>query len=280
MTQTSNPLRQFFRQPTIYVRLPSGGKHWPPGTLDMPINNELPVFPMTAIDEITYRTPDALYNGQAVVSVIKSCMPNITDPWATPAIDLDTILVAIRIASYGHEIGVGTTCPSCLHENEYALDLRHVMDRLQASDYSKPIIHGELQIHFKPLSYRQLTENSIQQFEEQKVLNVLPDTEMSDSDKRQRLNQAVIRLTDLTITTLAQCISVIKTSDTMVSEPEYILEFLKNCEGSMFNQIRDYVIGLREQSDIQPLDLKCPNCQHQYQQTFQLDQSNFFGDAS
>jgi hypothetical protein len=154
------------------------------------------------------------------------------------------------------------------------------MDRLQASDYSKPIIHGELQIHFKPLSYRQLTENSIQQFEEQKVLNVLPDTEMSDSDKRQRLNQAVIRLTDLTITTLAQCISVIKTSDTMVSEPEYILEFLKNCEGSMFNQIRDYVIGLREQSDIQPLDLKCPNCQHQYQQTFQLDQSNFFGDAS
>ena len=280
MTQTSNPLRQFFRQPTIYVRLPSGGKHWPPGTLDMPINNELPVFPMTAIDEITYRTPDALYNGQAVVSVIKSCMPNITDPWATPAIDLDTILVAIRIASYGHEIGVGTTCPSCLHENEYALDLRHVMDRLQASDYSKPIIHGELQIHFKPLSYRQLTENSIQQFEEQKVLNVLPDTEMSDSDKRQRLNQAVIRLTDLTITTLAQCISVIKTSDTMVSEPEYILEFLKNCEGSIFNQIRDYVIGLREQSDIQPLDLKCPNCQHQYQQTFQLDQSNFFGDAS
>ncbi len=70
MTQTANPLRQFFRQPAIYLRLPSNGNFWPKDSIDFPANMELPVLPMTAIDEITYRTPDALFNGQAVVSVI------------------------------------------------------------------------------------------------------------------------------------------------------------------------------------------------------------------
>ena len=67
---SNNPLKQYFRQPAIYVRLPSGGQHYPPGAINMPPNGELPVFPMTAMDEITYRTPDALFNGSAVISVI------------------------------------------------------------------------------------------------------------------------------------------------------------------------------------------------------------------
>ena len=53
MTQTANPLRQFFRQPAIYLRLPSGGNHWPEKDIVMTPNKELPVLPMTAIDEIT-----------------------------------------------------------------------------------------------------------------------------------------------------------------------------------------------------------------------------------
>ena len=112
MTQSANPLKQFFRQPVIYLRLPSNGEFWPEGSLIMPANRELPVYPMTAIDEITYRTPDALYNGQAVINVIQSCIPNIRNAWGMPAIDTNAILVAIRIASYGHELEHSTRSPS------------------------------------------------------------------------------------------------------------------------------------------------------------------------
>jgi hypothetical protein len=77
---SNNPLTQYFRQPAVYVKLPSGGKYYSEGAIVMPANQELPVYPMTAIDEITYRTPDALFNGNAVVNVIKSCIPNIVDP--------------------------------------------------------------------------------------------------------------------------------------------------------------------------------------------------------
>ena len=141
---SNNPLTQYFRQPAIYVKLPSNGQHYPEAALKMPANNELPVYPMTAIDEITYRTPDALFNGNAVVNVIKSCIPSIQDPWAIPAMDVDTILVAIRIASYGHTMEISTSCPHCQHEADYGLDLRTVMERMRAPDYSKSIHDGDL----------------------------------------------------------------------------------------------------------------------------------------
>ena len=98
MTQSANPLRQYFRQPAIYLRLPTSGDHWPEGSINIPPNGELPVLPMTAIDEITYRTPDALFNGQAVVDVIQSCVPSIKNAWAAPAPDINALLTAVRIA--------------------------------------------------------------------------------------------------------------------------------------------------------------------------------------
>ena len=144
MPQTANPLKQFFRQPAIYLRLPSEGRHWPNGSLNMPDNKELPVFPMTAIDEITYRTPDAVFNGQAVVNVIQSCVPNIKDAWVVPGVDLNAVLIGIRIASYGHEMEINTKCPNCGHESEFSVDLRMVLDQIKEPDYNKTIRHGEI----------------------------------------------------------------------------------------------------------------------------------------
>ena len=103
-----NPLTKYFRQPKVYVTLPSKGSHYAPGAIDMPENGELPVFAMTAKDELTMKTPDALLNGAATVNVIKSCIPDIIDPWQMPSIDLDAVLVAIRIATYGEILELET----------------------------------------------------------------------------------------------------------------------------------------------------------------------------
>ena len=156
----NNPLQQYFRQPAIYIKLPSLGQFYPPGTLTTTETGDLPVYPMTAIDEITYRTPDALFNGQATVNVIQSCMPNIINAWAIPAMDIDTILVAIRIASYGHEMEFGTACPKCAAESNRALDLRSVLDRIQMPDYNKSIQTGDIEIYFRPMNYKNLNDNS------------------------------------------------------------------------------------------------------------------------
>jgi len=277
----SNPLAKFFRQPSIYVRLPSNGIGWAPGSIDMPANYEIPVLPMTAIDEITYRTPDALFNGEAVTSVIQSCCPCIKDAWSTPSTDLDVLLVAIRIASYGHEMDIETRCPSCDEENTFGLDLRTVIDNLKAGNFEKTFEQGDLTFHFKPLNYREMTANSLQQFEQQKMLQQInADESTSESDKMTNLNNMMRRLVEVTVKAMAQSITEIRIPDAIVTDVAQIEEFLNNCDRTMFNSIRDYVIKLREDSELRPLNITCPSCQHQYQQIFTLDMANFFAPAS
>tara|TARA_R110000782_G_scaffold3684_6_gene13321 strand:- start:5366 stop:6202 length:837 start_codon:yes stop_codon:yes gene_type:complete len=277
---STNPLTQYFRQPAIYVKLPSNGKYYPDGAVTMPANRELPVYPMTAIDEIAYRTPDALFNGSAVISVIKSCIPCIVDPWNIPAMDVDTILVAIRIASYGHNMEISTTCPHCRTEADYAMDLRVVMDRMKTPDYSVTVSSGDLEIFFKPMTYKNLNENNQKQFEEQKMLQVLPAADMPDEQKMSALSTALMKITEITINAVAQSISAVKTPDALVSEPEFIVEMLKNCDRRLYAKIRDHIIDVKAASEIQPLIVKCTDCSQEYQQTVTLDMTSFFADAS
>ena len=277
---SNNPLSQYFRQPSIYVKLPSGGQHYADGAIDMPANGELPVYPMTAIDEITYRTPDALFNGNAVTNVIKSCVPAIRDPWAIPAMDVDSILVAIRIASYGHNMEMSTTCPHCENEADYGLDLRTILEQIKTPDYSKPVVAGDLQIFFKPMTYKHLNNNNQKQFEEQKLLQVLPDSDMPDTDKMTAMSAALVKLTHITIDALSQSVAAVKTPDGLVSEPGFIEEMLKNCDRRLFAQIRDHIINVKSQAEIQPIKLKCSACEKEYQQAVTLDMTSFFEDAS
>ena len=271
-----NPLQRFFRQPAIYIRLSSRPQDWPSGSIDLPANGELPVYPMTAIDEITYRTPDALFNGEAVVSVIQSCIPAIRDAWAVPSTDFDSILVAIRIASYGHEMDIGTKCPACETETDFGLDLRTVIDNLRSGDYSQGLTVGDLTFYFRPLNYRQMTASSQVQFEQQKTLQILDEAEVPEDVKVERLNTTMKRLLDVTVRALAESITEIRAQGTIVNDPDHFEDFLKNCDRELFATVRDRVVELREQSELRPLKMACPSCQHRYEQAFTLDMSRFF----
>lgn len=280
MIQNPNPLKQYFRQPAIYLRLPSGGNFWPEGSIDLPSNGELPIYPMTAIDEITYRTPDALFNGQAVVSVIQSCVPNIKNAWHCPSADINAILTAIRIASYGHNLEIGTTCPNCGHEAEYVLDLRGIMDQLRSPDYVQQVIYGDLAISFKPMTYKDQTETSQLQFDEQKIAQTLPNPDIDEATKVQLLAEMMKKITQLTVEVIRWNIHSIRTPQAIVSDPNHIKEFLLNCDRSLFNQIRDHIIGLRESTDLKPMDITCSECSTAYKQPLTLDMANFFASAS
>ena len=277
---SSNPLRQFFRQPAAYIRLPSDGKYYPKDTVVIPENREFPVYPMTAIDEITYRTPDALFNGTAVVNVIHSCVPNIKNAWAIPSTDIDTILVAIRMASYGNEIDLDSTCPACQNEMNFQYDLRTVLDRLKAGDYTKPLRFGDLEIFLRPMNYKELNDNNASQFEEQRIIQQLPDSDLPDNEKLQRLNESMKKITALSIKIVAQSVGAIRTPESLVQEPNFIMEFLTNCPSNTFNAIRDHAIELKAAGELQPIPISCNACQHEYKQTMTLDMVNFFAPAS
>lgn len=280
MDQNRNPLQQYFRQPAIYLRLPGNGQGWKQGALDMPQNGELPVFPMTAVDEITYRTPDALFSGQAVVDVIQSCIPAVKNAWHVPSVDLTAILVAIRIASYGQKLDLQTTCPSCKTESEFALDLNSVLTQLAIPDYTNPLRLGDLEITFKSLDYEQQNRINLDQFEYQRLIRAVPESDATDDQKLQQMNQIMKSITELTVKTLAISIYSIKTPSSLVTDINHIIEFMQNCDRQMFEKIKDHVVELRQISELKPLDLICPECKHSYQQTLNLDTASFFGTAS
>ena len=276
----NNPLKQYFRQPAIYLRLPSGGQFYPDGTLDMPPNGEIPVLPMTAVDEITYRTPDALFNGSATISVIQSCIPSIKNPWVIPAMDVDTILVGIRVASYGHDMEIATQCPNCKQTADYNVDLRSVLDNIKKPDYTQQMHHGDLEIYFRPMTYKNLNDNNQNQFDEQKMLSLLPDQDVPDTEKLNAITEALKKITRTTVKALSQSIAAVKTPSALVTDPVFIEELLNNCDRKIFNGIRDHIIKLKNMAEIQPLKIQCPECSHEYTQQVTLDMVSFFAPAS
>jgi hypothetical protein len=276
----SNPLSQYFRQPAIFIRLPSNGKFYPPGTLEPTVNNEYPVLPMTTLDEITYRTPDALFNGSALVSVIQSCVPNIKNAWAMPSMDIDSVLVAVRIATYGHELDVTSECPACTEENSYGVDLRLIMDGIATPNYQDSMKIGDLEVFFCPMNYKQMNDNSMQQFEDQKAMQILQASDSDDNAKLKQLGEVLKKITTVTTNALAQNIALVKTPQAQVTDANHINEWLANCDRNMFNKIRDYIIDNKRLSELPALDVKCADCSHDYKQPFTLDMSNFFVGAS
>jgi hypothetical protein len=276
----NNPLTQYFRQPAIYIRLPSQGRFYPPGTLNMPPNGELPVLPMTSVDEITYRTPDALFNGAATVSVIRSCVPAIRDPWVMPGVDVDAVLVAIRIASYGHAMAITPTCPECKELEDVMIDLRAVNDGIRIGNYEEPLSVGDLEVYFSPITYHTVNLNNQVQLEQQQKINALASQDLDDQARLEKLKEIMAAINELTIKTVAHSIGAIKSPSAMVTEHEFILDYLHNCDSKIFNQLKDHIIQQRELSEIKPLNLTCSSCKHQYKQPFTLDMASFFGSNS
>jgi hypothetical protein len=275
MANPNNPLRQYFRRPAIYITLPSKGKYYPEGALELTATGEIPVYPMTAIDEITSKTPDALFNGSAIIELIKSCIPAIKDPWSIPSSDLDTILVAIRVATNSNELDIESMCPKCEEPSKYGVNLLGLLANIDATGYDQPMKLGELSIMFKPLNYKHLNQSNINQFDVQRQINQLESVE--DADERAKRSNALLKkLNEMNVNLIVDTIESIATPVEFITNKEYITEFLTECDKTTFNLLRDQVIKLRNSSNIKPLKIKCVSCEHEYEQQIALNVTDFF----
>jgi len=274
----NNPLRQYFRRAALHLTLPSRGQFYPEGAIDMPETGELPVYPMTAIDEITGKTPDALFNGSAVVDIIKSCVPAIKDPWAIPSMDLDAILIAIRSATNGNDLGIFSTCPSCENEGEYKVNLSYLLTTIKSDDYNNILHVGELQVKFKPLSYKEVNNGNMGQLLMQRQIREMQAMDDADEESRNKrsseLMKAIQKINSELICNTVESISV---ESTVVTNREHITEFIEKCDRNTYEAIRTHVSTIRTNSTIKPQQIKCVNCSHEYNQELALNISDFFG---
>jgi hypothetical protein len=256
-TPTQNPLTMFMRQPKIYTRLPSGGSFWPAGSIDIPENGQIAVYSMTAKDEMLLNVPDALMNGQAVVDVIQNCIPAVKNAWYSPSIDIDAMLIAIRIATYGEMMTTPITVSGDI-ELDYQIDLRTVLDttlRTVTWDTAVPI-NNELTVFVKPLNYKQLTEAALQSFETQKIVQLTNNDQLSQDDKVKMFKESFAKLTNSTVGVVTNSISHIDSVNGSTNNPDHIKEFMNNIDKEMFNKIQSHLEQLRETNSVKPMQIE------------------------
>ena len=109
------------------------------------------------------------------------------------------------------------------------------------------------------------------------MLSLIQDSNISEDEKLKLVTDAFKKVSQLTMKAVRQGIHYIQTPDSSVSEPQYIDEFLHNCEKSIFDAIRNHIMQLRSDVELKPLNIKCRSCGHEYKQPFTLDMTNFFG---
>lgn len=247
----NNPLSSFMRQPKIYIRLPSNGEYWPEGSLEKSLNDEYPVYSMTAQDELLLKIPDALMNGQAVVDVIQNCMPNIKNGWEVPSIDIDVILISIRLATYGENMKIPLALKDDV-ELDYSIDLRIVLDQLQRTIKWDPYvpINDELTVFVKPIDYRQASAISMQTFETQKIMQIANDESLSENDKILMFKESFQKLTKVTVGMVAACVYKVDSSAGATEDKNYIQEFINNVDRSIFEKIQNHLEKLKENNQI------------------------------
>ena len=287
MPKKSNPLAGFMRQPKIYITLPSGGAYWPQNAIQVPENGQFPVYSMTAKDELVFKTPDALMNGQAVVEVIQSCIPNIKDAWKCPNIDLDLILVAIRIATYGEMMEISHVVPNTAEVVEHQIDLRVLLDQLSVNRWEDAVeINDQLTCFVRPLTYKHITMTSMKAFETQRLMQAVNDDNISDEKKLEVFNQSFSKMTDITVDLVADTVQAIQTPETIVKEAAYIKEFLKNADADLYKKINDHIARMKKITGMQPLVItsseehRALGAPETYEVPIGLDNSDFFGQSS
>jgi hypothetical protein len=283
MVENSNPLNKYFRQPSIYVSLPSG-TNYPPHVVTPAKTGELGVMPMTAKDEIRFKTPDALMNGQGVVDVIQSCVPDIKDAWQIKSYDLDTILIAIRIATYGETMEISFNVPGVNEQVSHTVNLPAILDQIKSSKVDSHFtLKDGLKITVRPLTYKDMTSTSLQTFQQQKMYSAVQDSQLPDEEKATKFNDAFKRLTELNSSILLKNIdSITMTEGTVITDPIHIKEFVDNANATLIKEIETNLTNLRSQGAVKPIKLKATEeqikkgAQASYEVPVTFDTANFF----
>ena len=284
MVENTNPLNKYYRQPAIYISLPTKGKYYTAESYQATETGEIPVMPMTAKDEMAFKTPDAMINGQATVDVIKSCCPNILDPWQLTNYDLDTVLLGIRIATYGETMDMNATVPVVNEQIGHTVNLPALLESVKNIEIRDSFkTESGFEVFVKPLSYKQTTEAQVKTFEQQKIVAAVGQSSLTDEQKSQKFAEAHKALTDLNFQLLSTSFEKIITPDgQVVQDQNQIKEFLNNADTKTVNDLQNKMLEIRNQAQVKPIKLKSTDEQIKkgapvsFEVPLTFDNSNFF----
>lgn len=283
---TPNPLAQYYRRPGTHIGLPSGGRFYkqPPKLSD---TNELAVYPMTAKDELALKNPDGLLNGEALKQVLSSVCPDIANVSEMPAPDIDAILVAMRMASYGDdmELDVSHNCEQSDGKTQrITVGLGSVLSTLKAipNDIGQVTLASGIKVVLKPYTLDAQSRLLRIQFVTMRQLQAAENNENITIDQKAEIaNKGYNDLVLLSQDILAQSIISVTLPDGIeVTNPGHIADWVKNLDRATNERLDEELKRFGQYGITRTVEVKCEHCGEMFKSDMLFDPTSFFGVGS
>ena len=268
-----DPLKQFYRAPKLYVQLPSRGKF--NEVVDQAITGEIPVYAMTGKDEVMMRNPDALLNGDAVVQTISSCVPNVQDPKNLPVCDVDLLLIAIRMATYGEFMETKIKSPHSQKTDVYSINWNNIIEEVQElPEVNSVILDNGCTVYVKPFTYETQTKINLTAYDQAKALKNVDDI---DGDQAKQFKTMFVKLANLNVDVTVESIVKITTPEgDTVTDNKIIKEFLENSATHDTKKIDAKIAELNTVGTNTTQEVVCTETEKEFTTTIKLDPADFF----
>lgn len=277
--KSKNPLAQYFREPGIYTKLPSKG-NYNQNEIDFTVNGEIGIYPMTAKDEIWFKNPDALLNGDAIEKVLESCCPDVKNVRNLPINDINVILLGLRYSSFGKLLQLKTKCPKCKTDNVFAVDIEDLLQNISFLEPEYTLkLQNNMKIYLKPYSYDCMVKATMVTFEEAKILQVMQKQDLSEKERKEMITKSFSNIQDLSIYLMARSIEKIITPDgQVVKDIEFIGEWLSKIDRQTFISLRDKFDEINSIGVPKNYHVTCQNekCKHEFPVEISYDPASFF----
>lgn len=249
------------RLPGETFQLPSQGLFYEDGELDdSVVNGEVHIYPMTGLDEIIFRSPDKLLSGQAINEVFARCIPQIKKCNRLLSKDVDFLLMALRMITYGPEIEIIYThnCEKAKQQH-YMVPIRPLLvatkmiDPTTISDQYNITIQSGQRVKLRP----SLFENTIMLY--QSTLSSTSDDEMRVM--HQRLLDVLTGM-------------IISVDD--VTDPKLISEWVTNLPAGWLKDLSTRAKSSADWGVEQIAHIKCRDCGAEVPIEVPINPINFF----
>lgn len=284
---SDNPLAAYFRGTAVHQMLPSQGQFFDEGEIELAINGEVAILPMTAADEIVLKNPDALLNGDALERLFRSCVPAIKSPRKISVPDMDVLLLAIKLASYGDTLEISVSCPECKNESSFDTSIRGILANVTTVNEEDTVlrIDNDMVVYLRPYDFASKTKLDLAAFEETKMLQHLLSMDASDEEKAKLFNESFEKIAELNLDLLSHCIRYIQIPDgresgeiIQVSDEQHIRDFIRNSDKNVVKKISEKLVLLSKSGVEREVDVTCAKeeCGHEWKTQMTFDPSHFF----
>ena len=279
VNEHQNPLTQYFRGTSVFVKLPSCGFYSKSEDFEASPDGEIEVFAMTTADELLFKSPDALLNGESVARVIQNCAPGIKNIYDLPMNDVEVLLLSVRQSTYGNQIDYTSVCPHCNATNEFGIDISWLMSNMQTLEPETiAILHNKLSVKLRPYTYKSSVKAALLAFNEGKFLQMLMEEDLSDEEKASKAAESYKKAVDLTIELIPGSIISVhnEDEDLITDDPSYRKEWIDKASRNDTKVSEKKLKVLNSTGIPRKMPIECNECNQEWETEISFDPSHFF----